>query len=114
MIPPSSDSVVRSLGERTTQTKSESESVAGIPDPVIQTGSEVQTDRVNINTDNGLTNSRETSPSSDSGVHSWTELWENMSENSTDSSVYHTVDSHQEDSGEGVSPRIPCASKYGG
>ena len=96
VMPPSSDSVVRSLGERTTQTKSESESVAGIPDLVIQTGSEVQTDRLNISTDNGLTNSRETSPSSDSGVHSWTEHWENMSENSTDSSVYHTVDSHQE------------------
>ena len=99
VIPPSSDSVVRSLGERTTQTKSESESVAGIPDPVIQTGSEVQTDRLDISTENWLTNSRETSPSSDSGVHSWTEQWENMSENSTDSSVYHTVDSHQEDSG---------------
>ena len=98
VIPPSSDSVVRSLGERTTQTKSESESVAGIPDPVIQTGSEVQTDRLNISTANGLTNLRETSPSSDSGVHSWTEQWENMSENLTDSSVYHTVDSHQEDS----------------
>ena len=54
---------------------------------------------MNISTDNGLTNSRETSPSSDSGVHSWTEQWENMSENSTDSSVYHTVDSHREDSG---------------
>ena len=57
VIPPSSDSVVRSLGERTTQTKSESESVAGIPDPVIQTGSEVQTDRVNISMANGPTDS---------------------------------------------------------
>ena len=45
VISPSSDSVVRSLGERMTQTKRASESVAGIPDPVIQTGSEVQTDR---------------------------------------------------------------------
>ena len=79
--------------------KSVSESVAGIPDPVPQTGSEVQTDRVNISTDNGQADWRETSLSSDSGVHSWTEQWENMSENSTDSSVYHTVDSHQEDSG---------------
>ena len=33
VISPSSDSVVHSLGERTTQTKSVSESVAGIPDP---------------------------------------------------------------------------------
>ena len=97
VVSPSSDSDVRNLGERWTQTKSVSECVAGIPDPVPQ--SEVQTDRVNISTDNGRTDWRETSLSSDSGVHSWTEQWENMSENSTDSSVYHTVDSHQEDSG---------------
>ena len=84
---------------RTTQTRSESESDTGAPDSVIQTGSEVQTDRVNISTDNGLTSSRETSPSSDSGVHSWTEQWENMSENLTYSSWYHTVGSHREDSG---------------
>ena len=70
VISPSSDSVVRSLGERTTQTKSVSESVAGIPDPVIQTGSEVQTDRVNISMVNGPTDSSVTPPSSDSGVHS--------------------------------------------
>ena len=99
VISPSSDSDVRNLGERLTQTKSVSECVAGIPDPVPQTGSEVQTDRVNISTENGRTDWRETSLSSDSGVHSWTEQWENMSENSTDSSVYHTVDSRQEDSG---------------
>ena len=98
VIPSSSDSAVRSLGELN-QTKSVSKSVAGIPDPVPQTGSEVQTDRVNISTENGRTDWRETSLSSDSGVHSWTEQWENMSENSTDSSVYHTVHSHQEDSG---------------
>ena len=73
--------------------------IPGHQDPVPQTGSEVQTDRVNISTDNGRTDWRETSLSSDSGVHSWTEQWENMSENSTDSSVYHTVDSHQEDPG---------------
>ena len=85
--------------KRTTQIRSESERVTGVRDPVIQTGSEVQTDRVNISTDNGLTNSRETSPSSDSGVHSWTEQWENMSENSTYSSLCHTDGSHREDSG---------------
>ena len=99
VIPPSSDSVVHSLGERTTQTRSESGSVAGVPDPLIQTGSEVQTDRVNVRTDNGPTDSRETSPSSDSGVHSWTEQWENMSENLTYSSSYQTVGSHREGSG---------------
>ena len=99
VIPSSSDSAMRSLGEQLIQTKSVSKSVAGIPDTVPQTGSEVQTDRVNISTENGRTVWRETSLSSDSGIHSWTEQWENMSENSTDSSVYHTVDSHQEDSG---------------
>ena len=57
VIPPSSDSVVRSLGERITQTKSESESVSGIPDPLIQTGGEVQTDRVNISMANRPTDS---------------------------------------------------------
>ena len=86
----------------TTQTRSESESATGVRDPVIQTESEVQTVRVNVSPDNGLTNSRDASRSSDSGVHSWTEQWENMSEYSTDSSVYDTVDSHRSDSG-GVS-----------
>ena len=37
--------------------------------------------------------------SSDSGIHSWTEQWENMSENLTDSSVHHAVGSDQEDAG---------------
>ena len=56
--------------KRTSQTRSESESDTGVPDPVIQTGNEVQTDRVNISTANGPTDSRVTPPSSDSGVHS--------------------------------------------
>ena len=91
VISPSSDSVVRSLGERTTQTKSVSESVAGIPDPVIQTGSEVQTDRVNISMVNGPTDSSVTPPSSDSGVHSLGEQWENMSTNSMNTGSIQTV-----------------------
>ena len=99
VIPSSSDSAVHDLGEQLIQTKSELKGVADIPDTVPQTGSEVQTDRINIRTNNGQTDWRETSLSSDSGVHSWTEQWENMSENSTDSSVCHTVGSHQEDSG---------------
>ena len=53
VIPPSSDSVVHGLGEQTNQT----ERVAGIPDSVIQTGSEVQTDCVNISMANGQTDS---------------------------------------------------------
>ena len=66
---------------------------------MIQTGSEVQPDRVNISMANGPTYSRETTPWSDSGVHSWTEQWENMSENSTHSSSGQTVGSHREGSG---------------
>ena len=69
---------------RTIQTRSESESATGVPDPVIQTGSDVQTDRVNIGTANGPADSRDTPPSSDSGVHSLGEQWENMSTNSMD------------------------------
>ena len=70
--------------KRTIQTRSESESYTGVPDAVIQTGSEVQPDRVNISTANGPTESRETPPSSDSGAHSLGEQWENMSTNSRD------------------------------
>ena len=44
--------------------------------------------------------------SSDSGIHSWTEQWENMSENSTDSSVHHAVVSDQEDAGR--VPHLVC------
>ena len=91
VVPPSSGSVVHSLGKRTTQTKSESDSVAGIPDPVIRTGSEVQTDRVNISMANGPTDSTVTPPSSDSGVHSLGEQWENMSTNSTNTGSIQTV-----------------------
>ena len=99
VIPPSNDSAVSGLGEELIQTESEFKRDVGIPVPVSQTGSEVQADRVKISTSNGQTDWCETSLSSDSGIHSWTEQWENMSENSTDSSVHHTVVSHQEDSG---------------
>ena len=55
---------------RMIQIRSESESSTGVPDPVIQTGSDVQADRVNIGTANGPAGWGETPPSSDSGVHS--------------------------------------------
>ena len=61
--------------------------------PVNQTGSDVQTDRLSIGTINGPASSGDTPPSSDSGVHSWKEQWENMSENSTDGALEHTVSS---------------------
>ena len=69
---------------QTIQPRSESESSTDVPDPVIQTGSDVQTDRVNIGTVNGQTGSCDTPPSSDSGVHSLEEQWENMSTDSLD------------------------------
>ena len=53
---------------QTIQLRSESESSTGVPDPGIQTGSDVQTDRMNIGTANGQTGSSDTPPSSDSGV----------------------------------------------
>ena len=84
VIPASSGSVVHGLGKRSAQTKSESESVASIPNPVIQTGNEVQIDCVNISIANSQTESTVTPPSSDSGVHSLGEQWENMSTNSMD------------------------------
>ena len=91
VIPASSGSVVHGLGKRSAQTKSESESVAGIPNPVIQTGNEVQIDRVNISMANGQTDSTVTPPSSDSGVHSLGEQWENMSTNSINTGSIQTV-----------------------
>ena len=69
---------------RTIRIKSGPESSTGVPDPVIQTGSDIQTDRVNIGTANGPAGSGDTSPSSDSGVHSLGEQWENTSTNSMD------------------------------
>ena len=81
---PLGDQVSESDCRRTIQTRSESESATGVPDPVIQTGSDVQTDRMNIGTANGPAGSGDTPPSSDSGVHSLGEQWENMSINLMD------------------------------
>ena len=69
---------------RTIRIRSESESSTGVPDPVFQTGSVVQADRVNMGTAYGPAGSGDTPPSSDSGVHSLGEQWENMSANSMD------------------------------
>ena len=93
VIPPSSDSVVQNLGERTTQTRSESESDTDAPDSVKQTGSRVQTDRGYVRMVNGPTDSSVTPPSSDSGVHSLGEQWENMSTNSMSTGSIQTVKS---------------------
>ena len=54
----------------------------GILDPVNQTGSPFQTDFMKIDTINRPASLGDTPPSSDSGVHSLGEQWENMSTNS--------------------------------
>ena len=56
----------------------------GILDPVNQTGSPIQTDSMKIGTTNEPASLGDTPPSSDSGVHSLGEQWENMSTNSMD------------------------------
>ena len=53
---------------------------------------EVQTDRVKIGIANGPTDSSVTPPSSDSGVHSLGEQWENMSTNSLNTGSIQTVE----------------------
>ena len=52
---------------------------------------EVQTDRVNIGVADGPTDSSVAPPSSDSGVHSLGEQWENMSANSMNTGSIQTV-----------------------
>ena len=56
----------------------------GILDPVNQTGSPIQTDLRKIDTINRPASLGDTPPSSDSGVHSLGEQWENMSTSSID------------------------------
>ena len=56
----------------------------GILDTMNQTSSNVPTDRLNIGAFGRRANSVDATPSSDSGIHSWKEQWENMSEMSTD------------------------------
>ena len=55
-----------------------------ILDPVKQTGNPIQTDFMNIGTVDEPASLGDTPPSSDSGVHSLGEQWENMSTNSMD------------------------------
>ena len=81
--------------DNTTQTRSESGCVTWVWVPVIRKDNGFQTVRVNASLDNGLTYSRDVSRSSDSGIHSWTEQWENMSDNSMDGSYDDTGDLHR-------------------
>ena len=70
----------------TTQPRSESGFLDGMGDPLIQKDNGFHIVRVNGSLDKGLTSSRDVGRSSDSGVHSWTEQWVNMSDNSMDGS----------------------------
>ena len=69
---------------RTNRINSGPEGSTGVLDPVNQTGSDIQTDRLKKGTVNGPASSGDTPPSSDSGVHSLGEQWENMSTNYMD------------------------------
>ena len=71
----------------------------GILDTVNQTSSNVPADRLNIGTFGRLANSVDAMPSSDSGIHSWKEQWENMSELSTDDASGQPVRSGWSSSG---------------
>ena len=71
----------------------------GILDTASQTSSNVSADRLNIGTFGRLANSVGATPSSDSGIHSWKEQWENMSELSSDDASGQPVRSDWSSSG---------------
>ena len=75
------------------------EGSTGVLDAVYQTGHDVQTDRLRIGSTNGQASSGNIPQSCDSGVHSWNEQWEYMSENSTYGASAQTVGSDCEDLG---------------
>ena len=81
-------------------TYDESDKLAGEWDPLVKQDIGCQLVRVNKGRDNCLTNLRDISGSSDSGVQSWTEQWENMSDNSMDDSYVDTGDLHRSVSSE--------------
>ena len=64
----------------TETTFDESDKLAGELDPLVKKDNGYQLVRVNGGLDNCLTSVREICGSSDSGVQSWTEQWENMSD----------------------------------
>ena len=81
-------------------TYDESDKLAGEWDPLVKQDIGCQLVRVNEGRDNCVTNLRDISGSSDSGVQSWTEQWENMSDNSMDDSYVDTGDLHRSVSSE--------------
>ena len=78
----------------------ESDKFAGEWDPLVEKDNGCQLVRVNGGLDNCLTNLRDVSGSSDSGVQSWTEQWDNMSDNLMDDSYVDTGDLHRSVSNE--------------
>ena len=90
---PLGEHVIEPYCKRRSRIYSGPEGSTGVLDAVNQTGSDVQTDRLSIGTTYGPASSGNIPPSSDSGVHSWNEQWENMSENSTYSASGQTVGS---------------------
>ena len=81
-------------------TYDESDKLAGEWDPLVKQDIGCQLVHVNESRDNCVTNLRDISGSSDSGVQSWTEQWENMSDNSMDDSYVDTGDLHRSVSSE--------------
>ena len=69
---------------RINRIQNDPEGSSGILDTASQTSSNVSADRLNIGTFGRVATSVGATPSSDSGIHSWKEQWENMSELSSD------------------------------
>ena len=61
------------------------------PDPVDQTERPIQTDVMKIAKTDGPASLLDTPPSSDSGIHSWGEQWENMSISTADTEAEQNV-----------------------
>ena len=61
------------------------------PDPVDQTERPIQTDVMKIAKTDGPASLFDTPPSSDSGIHSWGEQWENMSISTSDTEAEQNV-----------------------
>ena len=75
-------------------TYDESDKLAGEWDPLVKQDIGCQLVHVNKGRNDCVTNLRDFGGSSDSGVQSWTEQWENMSDNSMDDSYVDTGDLH--------------------
>ena len=61
------------------------------PDPVDETERPIQIDVMKIATTDGPSSVVDTPPSSDSGIHSWGEQWENMSISTADTEAEQNV-----------------------